>query len=295
MNSAPPLIFDRKLLRARRERLGQHALGNANAPDFLFREIADQLCDRLLDFKRRFPLALELGARDGVLDRERGERGGIETLVRCDLSSALLRRGKPGLLVAADEELLPFRGQAFDLVLSNLCLHWANDLPGALAQIRESLRPDGLFLASLLGAGTLAELRQCLIEAEAQEKGGASLRVAPFADLRDGAGLLQRAGFALPVADGATITATYADPLRLLADLRAMGETNALMERSRRPTARAIFARAMALYRERFAGPDGRVPATFQVLFLSGWAPHSSQQRPAKRGSGKIGFGEALG
>lgn len=278
-NTVPPQarIFDRRLLRKRRNR----AAGGLQAHDFLLTEIAERLADRLSDISRRFPLALDLGARDGILARTLQGRGGIETLIQSDAAR------HANLSVVADEELLPFQEQCFDAVLSNLALHWVNDLPGALAQIRGCLKPDGLFLASLFGIGTLAELRTALMEAELAETGGASPRVSPFADLRDAAGLLQRAGFALPVADVDTVTVTYGDFFALLRDLRGMGETNLLIDRLKHPTRRTVFARAAAIYEERFADKEGRLPATFQVLFLTGWAPDPSQQQPARRGSGK--------
>ena len=285
-------IFDRRLLRDRRSR----AAADLHAHDFLLREIAERLADRLSDIARRFPLALDLGARSGILGRSLSGRGGIETLIQSDAALVNVRRAReagPGLV--ADEELLPFQQQCFDAVLSNLSLHWVNDLPGALAQIRDSLKPDGLFLASLFGTGTLTELRTCLMEAELAELGGVSPRVSPFADLRDAAGLLQRAGFALPVADVDTVTVTYGDFFALLRDLRGMGETNALFDRLRHPTRRTVFARAAALYQERFADSDGRLPATFQVLFLTGWAPDPSQQQPARRGSGRTSLKDVFG
>lgn len=285
-------IFDRRLLRQRRTR----AAGDLHAHDFLLKEIGERLCDRLSDIARAFPLALDLGARDGLIARTLTARGGIETLVQSDASFANARRARQaGPSLVADEELLPFQPQCFDAILSNLALHWVNDLPGALAQIRTCLKPDGLFLASLFGAGTLGELRTCLMEAELAELGGASPRVSPFADLRDAAGLLQRAGFALPVADVDTVTVTYADFFALLHDLRGMGEANALLERLKHPTRRTIFARAAALYQDRFADRDGRLRATFQVLFLTGWAPHDSQQQPARRGSGQASLKDVLG
>ena len=280
-------IFDRRLLRDRRGR----AAGGLHAHDFLLTEIAERLADRLSDIARRFPVALDLGARDGILARTLQGRGGIETLIQSDASLNNARRGD----LVADEELLPFKEQSFDAILSNLSLHWVNDLPGALAQIRSSLKPDGLFLASLFGTGTLAELRTALMEAELAETGGASPRVSPFADLRDAAGLLQRAGFALPVADADTVTVTYGDFLALLRDLRGMGETNILIDRLKRPTRRTVFARAAAIYQERFADAQGRLPATFQILFLTGWAPDPSQQQPARRGSGKTSLKDVLG
>jgi SAM-dependent methyltransferase len=277
-------IFDRRLLRARRGR----AARDLHAHDFLLKEIGERLCDRLSDIARGFPLALDLGARDGLLARLLQGRGAIETLVQSDAALVNAQRTrKLGPSVVADEELLPFAAGCFDAVLSNLALHWVNDLPGALVQIRHSLKPDGLFLASLSGSGTLDELRTCLMEAELAELGGASPRVSPFADLRDAAGLLQRAGFALPVADADTVTVTYGDFFALLRDLRGMGETNVLFDRLKQPTRRAIFARAAALYQERFADREGRLRATFQVVFLTGWAPHESQQQPARRGSGQ--------
>jgi SAM-dependent methyltransferase len=292
-NTLPPQarIFDRRLLRTRRDR----AARDLTAHDFMLGEIAERLADRLSDITRAFPLALDLGARDGILARTLKGRGGIETLIRSYLSPAEALRTRNGPSVAADEEALPFRPHCFDAILSNLTLHWVNDLPGALAQIRGSLKPDGLFLASLFGAGTLAELRTALMEAELAETGGASPRVSPFADLRDAAGLLQRAGFALPVADLDTVTVTYGDVFALLHDLRGMGEANALFDRLKHPTRRTVFARAAAIYRERFADAQGRLPATFQVLFLTGWAPHESQQQPARRGSGKTSLKDVLG
>ena len=282
-NTVPPQarIFDRRLLRERRGR----AARALHTHDFLLTEIAERLADRLSDIARRFPMALDLGARDGILGRTLQGRGGIETLIQSDAAMTDARRSNLGLV--ADEELLPFKEHCFDAILSNLALHWVNDLPGALAQIRSSLKPDGLFLASLFGTGTLHELRTALMEAELAETGGASPRVSPFADLRDAAGLLQRAGFALPVADADTVTVTYGDFFALLRDLRGMGETNILIDRLKQPTRRTVFARAAAIYQERFAGADGRLPATFQVLFLTGWAPDPSQQQPARRGSGK--------
>jgi NADH dehydrogenase [ubiquinone] 1 alpha subcomplex assembly factor 5 len=288
--ATPPKIFDRALLRHRRERIARIADPKS---DFLFAESGERMLDRLDDVKRRFPLALDLGSRDGLLGRLLQGRGGVETLIQGDLALGMLRRAA-GRVLQLDEEALPFAPESFDLVLANLSLHWTNDLPGVLAQIRHVLKPDGLFLGALFGAGTLGELRSVLMEAEIAETGGASARVAPFADLRDAAGLLQRAGFALPVADVEALTVTYAGMMPLLADLRAMGEANILDARLKRPTRRAVIARAAALYQEKFAMPDGRIPASFRLIFLTGWAPHESQQQPARRGSGKVNLGEAL-
>jgi NADH dehydrogenase [ubiquinone] 1 alpha subcomplex assembly factor 5 len=281
------LVFDPRAIRAHRARALRAAAG-----EFLFDEIAERLLDRLDDIARRFSRALDLGARGGVIALRLRGRGGIVDLVELDAGRLFSPRGKR---LAAEAELLPFAPASVDAVLSCLALHWVNDLPGALLQIRHALKPDGLFLAALFGGETLCELRQALLEAELAEQGGAGPRVSPFADLRDMAGLLQRAGFALPVADIETITVTYADPLALMRDLRAMGETNALIERRKSFTRRSTLLRAAALYRERFGTSDGRIPATFQVIFLAGWAPHESQPVPLRPGSARTRLADALG
>ncbi len=207
-----------------------------------------------------------------------------------------LRSGeRTAMRVVADEERLPFAPDSLDLVVSLLGLHWTNDLVGALIQIRRALRPDGLFIGAFLGGATLTELRQCLLEAEDEVIGGAGPRVSPFADGLDAGALLQRAGFALPVADVDRLVVRYRHPLRLMADLRAMGETNALVERPRRPLTRPVLARAFALYQERFGLADGRVPATFEIITATGWAPHASQQVALKPGSAKMRLADALG
>lgn len=271
-------IFDRSLLRKRRDRVAP----GFDHFDFLVREAAERLADRLDDVTRRFPLALDLGCHTGQLAQALGGRGGIETLVQCDLSPRMATRaagnGNPAL--AADEEWLPFKPQSFDLVLSCLSLHWVNDLPGTLVQIRRVLKPDGLFIASLLGSGTLAELRHCLQDAELEVEGGASPRVAPFADVKDLGALLQRAGFSLPVADADSIPVSYGDPLRLMTDLRGMGESNAVAQQRKGLTRRATLMRAAGLYHEHFADQDGRMPASFQLLTMTGWAPAEGAEAP---------------
>ncbi len=286
-------VFDRGLLRKRRDR----AAAAFAAHDFLVREAGERLADRLDDVTRRFPLALDLGCHGGEMAGILGRRGGIETLVQCDLSPAMAARaaanGRPAL--AADEEWLPFAAASFDLVLSCLSLHWVNDLPGTLVQIRRILKPDGLLLAVMLGGGTLDELRQSLAAAEIAVEGGLSPRVSPFADVRDVGRLLQRAGFALPVVDADAVAVTYGDPLRLMADLRGMGEANAVAERRRGLTRRATLLAAVAEYQRRFAGPDGRLPATFQLLTMTGWAPHPSQPQPLPPGSATLSLAEVLG
>lgn len=285
-------IFDRSLLRKRRDR----AAAGFAAHDFLVREVAERLADRLEDVTRRFPLALDLGCHTGEMADTLTGRGGIETLVQCDLSPAMAARaagnGRPTL--AADEEWLPFADASFDLVLSCLSLHWVNDLPGTLVQIRRILKPDGLFLCAMLGGDTLTQLRQSLTEAEIAEEGGLSPRVSPFADVRDLGSLLQRAGFALPVVDTDTITVAYADPMRLLADLRGMGETNAVAEQRKTLTRRATLLHALSRYQEAFANADGRVEASFQVMTMTAWTPHPSQQQPLAPGAGQTSLAQAL-
>jgi SAM-dependent methyltransferase len=219
-------------------------------------------------------VALDLGAHHGALSRALGGRPGLEWVVAADPSFGFLAK-LSGVRVAADPDLVPFRDGSFDLVASMLELHWAGDLPGALVQIRRILKPGGLFLAAMLGGSTLVELRTALIEAESIEEGGASPRVSPAAELGDVAGLLLRAGFAMPVADAEKITVTYPDALALMRDLRGMGETNALTARRRTLLRRATLARSALLYAERFGLLDGRVPATFEILFLTGWAPEA--------------------
>ncbi len=286
----PLLVFDRATLRQRRER----AARDWERHDFLKREIADRLVDRLVDVRRTFPLALDLGSHGDEVAAAIGDRAIVGHLVRADLGSGFARRAR-GPAVVADEECLPFAPGCFDLVLSAMDLHWVNDLPGALIQIARILKPDGLFLGALLGGSTLWQLRQSLAAAESEIDGGLSPRVSPFADLRDAAGLLQRAGFALPVADGETIEVEYESALALMRDLSAMGESNLVMGRRRGLTRRAVLLRAAELYGERFSWPNGRVAASFEVLFLHGWAPHASQPRPLKPGSAAQRLAEALG
>ena len=283
-------VFDRALVRLHRER----AAAGFRDYDFLFREIEERLLERLETVTRRFPRVLVLGARGLRRDHGLRERIGAEMVVCVDTARALLDRDD-ALPVIADPEFLPFGTAGFDLVLSCLELHWINDLPGLLLQVRAALKPDGLFLAAMLGGESLRELRHALLQAELEATGGTSPRVSPTADLRDAAGLLQRAGFALPVADADTITVTYADALALMRDLRGMGETNAVAGLRRGFTGRATLAGAAATYATAFAEADGRVPATFQVLYLTGWAPHPSQQQPLRPGAAEHRLADALG
>ena len=267
MSADPITIFDRRAWRLHRDRAAR-----TGCVDFLHAEVADRLVERLDSAKRQFDTALDLGAHNGALSRAIGRRSGIEQVVTVDPSFAFLKAGC-GMPVAADPELIPFREGQFDLVISALALHWVGDLPGTLVQLRRVLRHSGLLLAAMLGGRSLAELRTALFEAELAEEGGVSPRVSPAADLGDIATLLLRAGFAMPVADTETLTVTYSDAVAMMHDLRGMGETNALSARRRTPLRRSTLARAAALYAERFGLSEGRIPATFEVLFLTGRAP----------------------
>jgi SAM-dependent methyltransferase len=283
-------IFDRRLIVERRNR----AAGRIASHDFLLQRVADDLVERLAAVNRRFPNAASLGAYHGLIGRRLRRVPAIELVTDVEAAGRLLAQCD-GPRVQAVEEALPFADQSLDLVVSGLSLHLVNDLPGALIQIRRALKPDGLLLAALLGGATLSELRTAFLVAEEEMEGGASPRVAPFADVRDLGGLLQRAGFALPVADSDTVTVTYRDPLALMLELRAMGASNALAERSRRPLRRATLARAVEVYRERFGLPDGRVPATFEIVTLTGWAPHPSHPKPLRPGSATTRLADVLG
>ena len=287
--SDPIRVFDRRRLLRRRDR----AARTLPAYDFLLREVADRIADRIRDINRRFDSVLDLGCHTGETARAAASLLRGDTVIRCDLSYEMARRAGP-CAVVADEELLPFGENAFDLVVSNLSMHWINDLPGALLQLRRTLRPDGLFLAAMFGESTLSELRACLMEAEIEISGGVSPRISPFAELRDAAGLLQRAGFALPVADRDRIVVTYDNAMKLFDDLRGMGESNALAERKRHFTGRSVLLRAADIYHRRHGGEDGRIPATFDVIYLHGWAPHESQQRPLAPGSAQSRLAKAL-
>ena len=284
----PPRIFDRALLRHRR------AAGGAGAHDFLIARVADDLAERLAIVRRSFPLAANVGAHHGLLSRRIRGIARVASIIDVDSTPELLEACSE-LRVLADEEALPFADASLDLVVSALALQFVNDLPGALIQIRRALKPDGLLLAALLGGATLRELREAWLTAEAEVSGGASPRVAPFADVRDVGALLQRAGFALPVIDSETVTVTYPDPLSLMRELKAMGASNMLVARRRVPVTRRLLMRAAEVYVERFAGPDGRVPATFEILTLTAWAPDPSQPKPLRPGSAQVRLADALG
>jgi SAM-dependent methyltransferase len=285
----PLLVFDRTTLRRRRERAARRWGDQA----FLKREIASRLVERLDDVRRTFSLALDLGCHGDEIAVALGARSPVANLVRADIGLGFAQMAQ-GPTIVADEEALPFASGSFDLVLSAMGLHWVNDLPGTLIQIGRILKPDGLFLAGMLGGGTLWQLREALMTAESQIEGGLSPRVSPFADLRDAAGLLQRAGFAMPVADSESIDVEYESALALMRDLGAMGESNLVAERRHGFSRRATLLRAAEIYGERFARPSGRVPATFDVLFLHGWAPHASQPKPLRPGSAAHRLAAAL-
>lgn len=271
-------LFDRMLLRRKRRR----AQKNFSAHDFLFQWAAKQLQDRLSDVTRNFPHALQIGARAALAHDK------IGVLTRMDLIQ------NPGCDLLADEEFLPFAAGAFDLILSPLSLHSVNDLPGALIQIRRALKPDGLFLAALFGGETLHELRAALTETELTHKNGASPRVFPFADKQQMGALMQRAGFALPVVDSDILSVTYKEMAGLLADIRGMGEGNIIAARNKAYAGKDFFEKAAKAYHNLWSEKDGRIPASFEIIFLTGWAPHESQQKPLCPGSAKHSLAEAL-
>jgi SAM-dependent methyltransferase len=272
--SAPSAIFDKALLQARRQR----ALKQGAAP-FLLDRVAADLAERLSAVLRKFERAADIGTPGDALRR------------------ALVVSGKVPAIeaFAFQDEVLSVPAGTLDLAVSALALQFVNDLPGALIQIRHALKPDGLFLAALIGGDTLTELRQSFAAAESEIEGGISPRVAPFADIRDLGALLQRAGFALPVVDSERVTVRYDTVFALMHDLRRMGATNILTERRRTPLKRATLLRMAEIYRQRFADADGRLRATFEVIWLSGWAPHESQQQPLKPGSARTRLADALG
>ena len=280
----PRRLIDRRALRLRRLRAGA-----GGGPDFLRARIAEDAEDRLAVTLRPFPVALDLASSGDEV---------IRLLRRRNPSGAAFRATPEPASAASlvcDDEALPLRSESLDLIVSSLALQFADDLPGLLAQARRALRPDGLFLAALLGGDSLSELRQSFAAAEAEMEGGASPRVLPFADVRALGGLLQRAGFALPVTDVDRVVARYDNPLDLIAELRAWGATNVLAERRRTPLRRATLARALEIYADRFADGDGRVRATFEIVWLSGWAPDPGQQQPLRPGSARVRLADALG
>lgn len=280
VNPAPAqdiTVFDREQVKHNRKR----AHKNFQQHSFLFEWANEQIAERLSDVKRDFPLALSIGSRGETIQSDK-----IQKSLCMDITNSAD--------VWAEEELLPFADDSFDLITSNLALHTVNDLPGALVQINKSLKPDGLFVAAMLGGETLHELRTSMGQAEIEIHGGISPRVAPFADKQQMGALLQRGGFALPVVDSDLVTVTYENIFKLMHDLRGMGEGNAIVERSRKVSTKSLFVRAAEIYRDNFSEPDGRIRATFEVIFLLGWAPHDSQQKPLRPGSAKNSLADAL-
>ncbi len=274
--NAPHIIFDRDLLRARQRRAEK-----TGAEKFLLERAAEELFERLGTISRKFARAVLIGMPDaGALKTRLLVSGQIETID----------------IIGIDDAAETVGGEIaqYDLAISLLSMHWLNDLPGVLAQSKRLLKPDGLLLAAMIGGDTLTELRDALASAESQIEGGISPRVSPFVEVRMLGGLLQRAGLALPVTDVDRVTVRYANALELMRDLRRMGATNALIERSRKPLKRATLFRAADIYRERYASEDGRIRATFEILWLSGWAPHESQQQPLRPGSAKTRLADAL-
>jgi SAM-dependent methyltransferase len=282
--TAAPTIFDRFLQRHRRRRAA-----SSDPTAFLLDRVAGELADRIAAVLRRFDVVLDLGTPGEAVRAALLRLDSIGMVVGADI----LMRGRP--FIVADEEALPFGDGTIDLVVSALALQVVNDLPGVLLQVRRALKPDGLFLAALLGGETLTELRQSFAAAESEIEGGVSPRVAPFADLRELGGLLQRAGFALPVTDVDRLTVRYASVFDLLRDLRRMGATNSLVARRRSPLRRATLLRMAEIYALRFADFDGRIRATFDIVWLSGWAPHPDQKPPLKPGSARARLADALG
>jgi len=269
-----PTLFDRSLLRTRHNR----ALRGAPAT-FLLDRVAEEAAERLQAVLREFKSAADIGTPGDQLRAALAGRFG--RIARVDLPDV-------------ESEPLPLQPEQLDLAVSALAFQFVNDLPGLLAQIRRALKPDGFLLAAMIGGDTLTELRQSFAAAEAELEGGVSPRVAPFADLRDVGALLQRAKFALPVTDVDRIVVRYDSAFALMADLRRMGATNVLVERRRTPTRRATLVRMAQIYGERFADADGRIRATFDVIWLSGWAPHESQQKPLQPGSARASLADAV-
>ena len=290
----PTMLFDRKLLTLRRNRAAQ----GFRAVAFLKERAVDDVCERLDFINRRFEKALDIGSHGGYLAaaiaRHASLQDKIGALAECDLSATMLAQsGGDGFV--ADEDHMPLAPLSLDLIVSTLGLHWVNDVPGFLAQARLALRPDGLLLVTFLGGRTLRELRACLAQAETEIYGEASARVSPFADAQDGAHVLQRAGFALPVADSEVVIVRYANLFGLFRDLKAMGETAAFYAKAPHRLTRHIIARAADLYQANHSDGDGKIRATFELITLTGWAPHESQQKPLPRGSAKMRLADALG
>lgn len=290
-----PRLFDTTLLLLRRERAARAAAQGGRDPGFLLDRVGQDFAERVLLMKRTFERGLSIEAFDGRIARQlRSACPSIGVLTDAEPSPSMRAMCRADALAQRLGEPLAARAP-YDLVVSGLSLQFVDDLPGALVLLRQTMKPDGLLLAALLGGDTLHELRTAWLVAEAELTGGASPRVAPFADVRALGGLLQRAGFALPVADSDRVTVTYPTPLDLMRDLKAMGASNSLADRRRVPVTRALLLRAAEVYADRFSLPDGRVPATFEIVTLTAWVPHASQQKPLAPGSATARLADALG
>ncbi|MGI9521339.1 MAG: methyltransferase domain-containing protein [Hyphomicrobiaceae bacterium] len=291
--STVPKIFDRRRVNLLRKRAAERG----DVPDFLLAHVSGDFIERLSMINRDFNLVLNIGSGTGRLSAALIDADAVSpasTIVDLDITH---HSGEHRIRasVVGDEEALPFRDGAFDLVVAGLTLQYVNDLPGVLTQIQRLLKPDGLFLGAIAAGETLHELRLSTLHAEAEVSGGASPRVAPFADVRELGGLLQRAGFALPVADSDSLIATYETPLHLMRELKAMGAGNALADRRKVPMTRSLLFRIIEEYTDHFSTPDERVTATFEIVTLTGWAPHASQQKPLQPGSASRRLADALG
>lgn len=289
----PPQLFDRVLLKQRKNR----AAGEFDDYNFLHARAAEDLIDRVSAVTRDFDTCLVLGGGGAVgraLKKRPDVAGKFGHVIEADLAQGLARTSTfKGLVL--DEERLPIADESVDIVLSCLSLHWTNDLVGALIQLNRALRPDGFFAGALLGGSTLTELRQSMMAAESELAGGVSARVSPFADTIDMAGLMARAGFAMPVSDVDRVTARYGNSFVLMRDLRKMGETSVLKTRPREPVTKRFFVRTAEIYSEKFAHEDGKIPATFEILHAAGWAPHPDQPKPKRPGSATVRLADALG
>ena len=294
MESSPPILFDRALLRKRRARVA----ADFAQYDFLHHEAAERLAESLSFIARPLPTIVELGCHTGALTQRLATRAGTTAYIACDLTPATLTgsitRPDTVHLVAADEELLPFAENSVDAVVSVLALHWINDLPGTLAQIARILKPDGLFMAILPGGETLHELRSIFAATEVAQRGGVTPRIAPFIDVRDAGALLQRAGFALPVADSDHLTVTHPSLFALMADLRGAAQNNMLQQQAQHFTSRGFFLEAAARYQQQHSDPTGQLVSTVELVTMTGWKPAPNQQQPARRGSGQISLAKAL-
>jgi len=294
MTTPPPVLIDSASHRRHRDR----AAAAFDRVDYLKQAVVERLMDRVEMIRRDLPLVLDVGCHTGALTGALKQSPKIGAVKAFDPSAemAMQTASRHGIdAVAAGYDSIPFEGEQFDGIFSAFALHWADDLPGTMIQLRQRLKPDGVMILALAGGETLSGLRASLASAETEISGGMSPRVLPMGDIRDMSGLISRAGLAMPVADSDTLTVTYPDLLTLMAELRAMGEANALMGRVKRMTCRGVFMRAAELYHQRYGDADGRISASFEIITLTGWAPDASQPQPLKPGSAQQRLSDALG